>query len=65
MQVVKLKEECFRIRTEMDKKKTMIEESVHGEYNEEYQKSLGECKNVEVELRERKDRLYEQLRLLR
>lgn len=64
-QVVKLKEECFRIRTEMDKKKTMIEESVHGEYNEEYQKSLNECKTVEIGLRQKKDALYEQLKQLK
>ena len=64
-QVTKLKEECYRIRTEMDKKKRMIEDSVHGEYNEEYQRSLDECSATEKQLVEKKQELYEQLRLLR
>lgn len=59
-----LREKCFKIKDEMEKKKQNIQENIEGEFKEEFGKGLEECKFIERELLERKSRLYEVLREL-
>lgn len=59
-----LREKCMKIKDEMQKKKIAIQDSISNEYNQEYGKGLEECKFIERELLEKKDKLYENLREL-
>jgi len=64
-QVKKLREEFSLVKKQIERKQNELQENVENQKDETYLGLIEECRNKEIELRTKKEQLYDQLRSLK